>query len=63
MNIAYPLIKPVKKEELYKKAVKWFNESFPGSKEKITVDKSAGKVSEKEFLKLLRMNQRGIITG
>ena len=50
---AYPLPGAVKKEALYKKALKWFNESFPGPKEKIVVDKSAGKISGKGVFKII----------
>jgi len=56
---AYPLTNMAKKEEFYKKAVKWFNESFPGSKEKITVNKSEGKISGKGVFKVITNESAG----
>ena len=41
------------KEELYKRAVKWFSQSFPDSKETIKEDKSNWKISGKGVFKVI----------
>ena len=53
---SFLLGKPVNKIELLTKIEKWFRNSFPASKEKITVDPSSRTVSAKGLLKLMISN-------
>lgn len=55
----YPVTGAINKEELYKRAARWFTQSFPDSKETIKEDKANWKISGKGIFRIITKESEG----